>query len=191
MATTGCGCKICKANLGEFTNELILNGESPKNVLKTLQERNIKVTEKLLKKHLSAYEIYIPDKIETEESYTGEAIKVDLNRIDFSEYDFDVNDMESIVRYLQKINLKIYLNQSKITLQAQEDVINGKSPDIPKEILQNLAVAFQILDKSTGISTHINQQEAIKVVEAMGLLIQKPNQTYISYVQNSTESETN
>ena len=191
MATTGCGCKICKANLGEFTNELILNGESPKNVLKALQERNIKVTEKLLKKHLSAYEIYIPDKIETEESYTGEPIKVDLNRIDFSEYDFDVNDMESIVRYLQKINLKIYLNQSKITLQAQEDVINGKSPDIPKEILQNLAVAFQILDKSTGISTHINQQEAIKVVEAMGLLIQKPNQTYISYVQNTTESETN
>lgn len=191
MATTGCGCKICKANLGEFTNELILNGESPKNVLKTLQERNIKVTEKLLKKHLSAYEIYIPDKIETEESYTGEAIKVDLNRIDFSEYDFDVNDMESIVRYLQKINLKIYLNQSKITLQAQQDVIDGKSPDIPKEILQNLAMAFQILDKSTGISTHINQQEAIKVVEAMGLLIQKPNQTYISYVQNSTESETN
>jgi hypothetical protein len=191
MATTGCGCKICKANLGEFTNELILNGESPKNVLKALQERNIKVTEKLLKKHLSAYEIYIPDKIETEESYTGEPIKVDLNRIDFSEYDFEVDDMESIVRYLQKINLKIYLNQSKITLQAQEDVINGKSPDIPKEILQNLAVAFQILDKSTGISTYINQQEAIKVVEAMGLIIQKPNQNYISYVQNSTESETN
>jgi len=189
MATTGCGCKICKANLGEYTNQLIFDGISPKNVLEMLLKRRVKTSEQLLKKHLSAFQIPYPESVN--EIIDCEPVTVDLNKIDFSDYDFDPNDIESIVRYLQKINLKIYLNQSKITLQAQEDVINGKSPDVPKEILQNLAVAFQILDKSTGISTHINQQEAIKVVEAMGLLIQKPNQTYISYVQNSTESETN
>jgi len=190
MATTGCGCKICKANLGEYTNQLIISGFSPKDVLKTLQERNVKITDKLLKKHLSAFQIAYPES-NKDDVIECEPIKVDLNKIDFSQYNFDPNDIESIIGYLQKINLKIYLNQTRITLQAQQDVIDGKSPDMPKEIMQNLAVAFQILDKSTGISTHVNQQEAIKVVEAMGLMIQRPTQFYLPDVQNKTNSEAN
>jgi hypothetical protein len=191
MATTaGCGCKICKANLGEYINQLIISGFSPKDVLKTLQERNVKTTEKLLKKHLSAFEIPYPESDDSE-MIECEPIKVDLNKIDFFQYNFDYNDIESIIAYLQKINLKIYLNQTRITLQAQQDVIDGKSPDMPKEIMHNLAVAFQILDKSTGVSTHVNQQEAIKVVEAMGLTIQRPVQFYLQDVQNNANSETN
>lgn len=191
MATTGCGCKICKASLGEYTNQLIIDGVSPKDVLEILQNRGVKTTDKLLKKHLSAYEIPYPE-TENSEITHCEPVKVDLNKIDFSEYNFDVNNIESIIGYLQKINLKIYLNQSKITLQAQQDVIDGKSPDVPKEILQNLAVAFQILDKSTGLSTHVNQQEAIKVVEAMGLLVQRQSSFLLpSHVTNTTQSETN
>lgn len=191
MATTGCGCKICKASLGEYTNQLIIDGVPPKDVLEMLQKRELKTTEKLLKKHLSAFQIPYPSTINSEVVH-GEPVKVDLNKIDFSQYSFDENDIESIIGYLQKVNLKIYLNQSKITLQAQQDVIDGKSPDIPREIMQNLAVAFQILDKSTGISTHVNQQSAIKTVEAMGLTIQNPSQLYFpSNVQNSTHPEAN
>jgi hypothetical protein len=189
MATTGCGCKICKANLGEYSNQLIVDGISPKNVLEMLLKRGIKTTEKLLKKHLSAFQIPYPES-ETE-VIDCEPITVDLNKIDFSEYNFNPNDIESIIGYLQKINLKIYLNQSRITLQAQQDVIDGKSPDIPREVMQNLAVAFQILDKSTGMSTHVNQQEAIKIVESMGLMVQRPTQFYLPNVQNITDSETN
>lgn len=191
MATTGCGCKICKASLGEYTNQLIIDGVSPKDVLEMLQKRELKTTEKLLKKHLSAFQISYPSTNDSEVVH-GEPVKVDLNKIDFSQYSFDENDIESIIGYLQKVNLKIYLNQSKITLQAQQDVIDGKSPDMPREIMQNLAVAFQILDKSTGISTHVNQQSAIKTVEAMGLTIQNPSQFYLpSNVQNSTHPEAN
>ncbi|GEM_PF-4197005 len=156
MATTGCGCKICKSNLGEYTNELINDGISPKKVLEILESKGLKTTEKLLKKHLAAYGIYIPEKMKSEDG-SYEPITVDLNKIDFSEYDFDPNNIESIIGYLQKINLKIYLNQAQITLQAQQDVKEGKCPDIPREIMQNLAVAFQILDKSTGLSIHVNQ----------------------------------
>jgi hypothetical protein len=190
MAATGCGCKICKADLGDYTNQLIISGFSPKDVLKTLEERKVKITERLLKKHLSGFQIPYPES-DNNEIIECEPIKVDLNKIDFSQYNFDFNNIESIIGYLQKINLKIYLNQTRITLQAQQDVIDGRSLDMPKEIMQNLAVAFQILDKSTGISTHVNQQEAIKVVEAMGLMIQRPTQFYLPNVQNNTNTEAN
>lgn len=191
MATLGCGCKICKASLGEYTNQLINDGVTPKKVLEILQEKGLKITERLLKKHLSAFGISYPENMK-DEIINCEPIRVDLNKIDFSEYDFDSNNPESIIAYLQKINLKIYLNQTKITLQAQQDVIDGKSPDVPKEIMQNLAVAFQILDKSTGLSTHVNQQEAIKTVEAMGLTVQPPTQFYLPpNVQKPTNTEAN
>ena len=191
MTTLGCGCKICKAGLGNSTNELILNGESPKSVLNTLQHNGLKASENLLKKHLSAYSIPYPERAKNE-IVSCEPIQVDLNKIDFSEYNFDQHDIESIIGYLQKINLKIYLNQSKITLQAQQDILEGISIDMPKEILQNQAIAFQILEKSTGLAIHVNQQEAVKVVEAMGLTVQ--NRTYLlplSDAQNQSECQTN
>jgi hypothetical protein len=188
VATLGCGCKICKANLGEYVNELItVESVSPKEVLKILQDENVTVSEKLLKKHLSAFGIPYPENMK-DDVISCEPVKVDLNKIDFSEYDFDADKPESIIAYLQKINLKIYLNQTKITIQAQQDVIDGKCPDMPREIMQNLAVAFQILDKSTGLSTHVNQQEAIKTVESMGLIIQTPTTFYLnSNVPKSAE----
>lgn len=192
MATLGCGCKICKAGLGEYTNQLIIDGCSSWLVLKDLQKKGLKISEKLLKKHLSAFGIPYPENKDEDEDVESKPIKVDLNQIDFSEYHFNVNNIESIIGYLQKINLKIYLNQTRITLQAQQDVIDGVCSDMPREIMQNLAVAFQILDKSTGISIHVNQQEAIKTVEAMGLSVQNPSQFYLpSNVQSSSHAETN
>lgn len=192
MPTLGCGCKICKANLGEYVNELItVENVSPKEVLQILQNEGVNASDRLLKKHLSAYSIEYPETMK-DELIDCEPITVDLNKIDFSQYNFDANNPESIIGYLQKINLKIYLNQATITLQAQQDVIDGKCPDMPREIMQNLAVAFQILEKSTAINIHINQAEAIKTVEAMGLTIQSKTNLYLpSDVENNTESKTN
>lgn len=168
---TGCGCKICKAGLGEFVNENILAGESPMNVIAELEEQGLKVTKKLLKKHLSAFDIEYPsdnwDSIEID----CKPVTVDLNAVDFSEYSFNISDPDSVIIYLQKLNLKVYLNQMKITLQMQQAVIDGKAPEVPTEVLRNLATAYQILDKSTAMSTRINQAEAIRVVEALGIPI--------------------
>jgi hypothetical protein len=172
MATLGCGCKICKAGLGEIVNELITSGNSPKSVIKYLQDNGLEVSRELLRKHLSAFGIAMPDK-NKDEVLICEPVTVDLNKIDFSEYDFELSNPESIVSYLQKLNLKVYLNQLKITLQAQEDVIKGDCPDMPREIMQNLALAYQILDKSSALGIRINQQEAIKIVESMGMTINK------------------
>jgi hypothetical protein len=82
-----------------------------------------------------------------------------------------LSNPEIALELLQKINLQIFLNQSRITIQAQKNVLNGVCPDIPKEILRNQALALDMLDKSTGLSITVNQQQAIKTVEAMGLTI--------------------
>ncbi len=190
MATNGCGCKICKADLGEYTNDLISSGESPQSVLDTLQSKGVKTTEKLLKRHLSAYSIEYPDKSE-EEILECETIKVDLNQIDFSEYNFDSNNIESIIGYLQNINLKIYLNQSIITIKAQEDAINGDVPNVPKEVMQNQLIAFQMYKECSGMIMRINQQEAIKSVESQGLIIQQPTYLLPTNAQNITQREAN
>lgn len=184
----GCGCKICKAGLGEFTNELILTGEAPKSVIEALQKQGVIVSKKLLKKHLAAFEISYPDE-PIDELDICEPVRIDLNEVDFSEYNFDINQPETVIAYLQKLNLKVYLNQLRITLQEQQNVIDGQAPNVPKETMQNLAVAYQILDKSSAMGIRVNQQEAIKIVEAMGLTIQ--NQAYYlpNNVQDTTESE--
>jgi hypothetical protein len=185
VTTSSCGCKICKAELGDYTNGLITDGVTPNDVLKILQNKGLTVSEKLLKKHLSAFGIPYPEDAVIE----CEPVTVELNKIDFSEYEFDGSNPDEIISYLQKINLKIYLNQSRIALQAQQNVIDGKCPDIAPDIFRNLAVAFQILERSTGLNVRVNQQEAIKVVESMGLTINTPS-IYLPNVQNSTKPET-
>ncbi|MEO1762332.1 MAG: hypothetical protein AAFR83_10235, partial [Cyanobacteria bacterium J06629_18] len=100
----GCGCKICKNDLGEFTNELILSGESPKSVLAELEKKGLTVSKKLLKKHLAAFEIDYPHENSISDQIC-EPVTIELNDIDFTQYDFDINQVESIIAYLQKLNL--------------------------------------------------------------------------------------
>ncbi len=186
----GCGCKICKNDLGEFTNELILSGESPKSVLAELEKKGLTVSKKLLKKHLAAFEIDYPHEQNFDDSIECKPVTIELNDIDFSEYNFDINQPESVIAYLQKLNLKVYLNQMRITLQMQQDVIDGKAPSVPAEVLRNLATAYQILDKSTAMGIRINQQQAIKVVEAMGFTISDKNYLLSSNVETKTDTKT-
>ena len=186
----GCGCKICKANLGEFTNELILTGEPPNKVLTELENQGLTVSKKLLKKHLAAFEIEYPNEQFNDEILECKPVTINLNEIDFTEYNFDINQPESVIAYLQKLNLKVYLNQMRITLQMQQDVIDGKIPSVPSEVLRNLAVAFQILDKSTAMAIRVNQSEAIKTVESMGFTIADKNYLLPSNVPSKTDTET-
>lgn len=188
---SGCGCKICKSGLGELANELILDGEQPKSVLNELKNQGVIASVKLLKKHLSAYGIPYPDEQINDDDITCKPVTVDLNKIDFSQYNFDDTDPEAFIALVQKITMQVFLNQSKITLQSQQDVIDGLSPDVPKEVLQNLSLAYQMLEKSTAMGVRINQNVAIKVVESMGLTVQ--NQAFYlpsTNVQDNTESET-
>jgi hypothetical protein len=187
---SGCGCKICKAGLGEFINELILEGNSLQTAIAELEDHGLIVSKKLLKKHLAAFEIDYPDEQFFEEFEDSKPVTIQLNDIDFSEYNFDINQPESVIAYLQKLNLKVYLNQMRITLQVQQDVIDGKAPNVPTEVLRNLAIAYGILDKSTAMGIRVNQSEAIKTVESMGFTIADKNYLLPPNVPNKTDTET-
>lgn len=170
MDSIGCGCKVCKQGLGDTVNEMITNQIEPIAVLKFLDVKGCKVSEKLLKKHLSAFSILFPEN-ETQFNSTLEPVPNNLVEIDFSEYKIDLSNPEIALELLQRIALKVFLNQSRITLQAQQKVIDGIAPDMPKETLRNHALALDTLDKCTGLSVTVNQAQAIKTVEGMGLII--------------------
>lgn len=170
MDSIGCGCKVCKQGLGDTVNEMILNQIEPIAVLRFLDSKGCKVSEKLLKKHLTAFSIVFPES-ETNFVTELEPVPNNLTNINFDEYKIDLSNPEIALELLQRITLKVFLNQSRITLQAQQKVINGEAPDMPKDTLRNHALALDMLDKCTGLSVIVNQQQAIKTVEGMGLII--------------------
>ena len=171
MESLGCGCKVCKQGLGDTVNEMIQNQIEPIAVLKFLDSKGCKVSDKLLRKHLSAFSIHYPEKERDFDKIVLEPIPNNLTNINFDEYKIDLSNPEIALELLQKITLKVFLNQSRITLQAQQKVLNGEAPDMPKETLRNHALALDMLDKCTGLSVTVNQAQAIKTVEAMGLEI--------------------
>lgn len=180
MDSLGCGCKVCKAGLGDTVNEMIVNQIEPIAVLKFLDSKGCKVSDKLLRKHLSAFSIHYPEKERDFDKIVLEPIPNNLTSINFDEYKIDLSNPEIALELLQRITLKVFLNQSRITLQAQQKVLNGEVPDMPKETLRNHALALDMLDKCTGLGMTVNQQKAIQTVENMGLTIQNT----IQNVQN-------
>ena len=180
MESLGCGCKICKAGLGDNVNEMIQNQIEPVAVLKFLNSKGCKVSEKLLRMHLSAFSIPFPEN-ETQFDIDLEPVPNNLIDIDFSQYKVDLSNPEIALELLQKITLKVFLNQARITMQAQQKIIDGVAPDMPKDTLRNYSIALEALDKTSAISMMVNQQQAIKTVESMGLTI---NQSLIENVQN-------
>jgi hypothetical protein len=173
VESLGCGCKICKAGLGDTINEMIQNQIEPVAVLKFLESKGCKATDKLIRKHLSAFSIHYPEN-ETEFETALEPIPNNLTDIDFSQYKIDLSNPEITIELLQKITLKVFFNQSRITLKAQQKVLDGEAPDMPKDTMRNQALALDMLDKTSAISMMVNQAQAIKTVESMGLSINLP-----------------
>ncbi|MEG4347130.1 hypothetical protein QUB70_28190 [Microcoleus sp. A003_D6] len=172
MNSIGCGCKICKAGLSDTVNEMIQGQIEPFAVLKFLENKGCKVSDKLLKKHLSAFTIPYPEVDVNDFKTVLEPVPNNLVDIDFSQYKVDLSNTEVTLELLQKITLKVFLNQARITIQAQQKMLDGLSPDMPKDTMRNYATALDMLDKTSAISMMVNQQQAIKTVEAMGLTIQ-------------------
>ena len=177
----GCGCKACKAGYGDTINEMITNQIEPIAVLRFLDSKGCKVSNKLLRKHLSAFSIHYPEKEREFDTIVLEPIPNNVTNINFDEYKIDLSNPEITLELLQKVTLKVFLNQARITLQAQQKVIDGISPDMSKETLRNYSIALDALDKTSAISMMVNQQQAIKTVESMGLTIYQP---LVENVQN-------
>lgn len=162
METIGCGCKVCKAGLGDTINEMIQNQIEPVAVLKFLDSKGCKVSEKLLRKHLSAFSIPFPEN-ETQFDTELEPVPNNLTDIDFSQYKIDLNNPKQSIELIQKITLKMFLNQSRITLKAQQKMLDGIVPDMPRDTLANMTRTLDMLEKTSAMSMMVNELQIIKM----------------------------
>lgn len=168
----GCGCKICKAGLGEAINDLVREGASLKSVQEFLKDNDLQVSVKLIKKHLAAFDLYVDAvKIEVVESEITPNT-INLNEIDFSQYAFDLANIDSIIDFIQKVNLKIFLNQQQIVLQKQQDIIDGRDFENDGTEFRNLGIAYKLFEASTGLKKHVDVSESAKTLEAKGFKIE-------------------
>lgn len=168
----GCGCKICRAGLGEAVNDLILAGRSLKFAQNFLKNEGLEVSLKLIKKHLFAFDLYgDTNKTEVLEPEV-KPNTVNLNEIDFIQYDIDLENIESIIDFIQKVNLKILFNQQQIVLQQQQDKIDGNNFEKDTTEFRNLAIAYNLLEASGGLRQFITLSQSVKALEAEGYQIQ-------------------
>jgi hypothetical protein len=173
-----CGCKICKAGKGKIFNDFVINENPTLEQAKSfLKDNDLIADKRLINNHLSAYNLSLNDN----KSVVKEVVAIARNDekldnyLDFSQYDFDVNNPDTIVNYLQKLHLKIHLNQCQLVLKSQMEVMTGENIDVPNDVVRNAALTWKILNEVTGIGIITNQYMAIKTVENMGYKLQGDN----------------
>lgn len=194
----GCGCKICRAGLGEQINWLASRGREIEELQDYLKANGLEVSKKYVKKHLEAFglkpgnpDLNTPSGEEVElvpEPITEYEI---INSIDFSQYNFDEHSPESVIGFLQKLALKIHLGTSAIAMRdiAYAQATGGQ---VDTDSINNYIKTQSALSKITAIEMVVNQQKAIRTVEGLGLKIENFNSLLPpTIVTNQTEAIVN
>ena len=143
---------------------MITNQIEPVAVLRFLDSKSCKVDNKLLRKHLSAFSIDYQEKESVNKKGELEPISNNISDIDFSQK-IDLDNPKKSLELLQKITLKMFLNQSRITLKAQQKMIDGIVPDMPRDTLENMSLCLDMLEKTSALSMTANQQQILKMRE--------------------------
>lgn len=176
---TVCSCKICRNNLADIVNQKIIDGISILDVKKNLQKNhNLDVTENVIKRHLKAYGIDINiDKSEIIMNATDSVINkdgivlFDLNKVDLHKYDFDLENPESFVHYIQKIHIGLYLKQLEITYKELNEYQSGQRENYPNNAINNLKKLYELLEKTLGINNFVSINSAIRKITNEGYSI--------------------
>ncbi|NEQ78221.1 MAG: hypothetical protein F6K23_37670 [Okeania sp. SIO2C9] len=163
-----CQCPICLSSLENFVENRIKQGYTNEKILQELNVNlDVEIDMNELNNHLNIFGLL--ENINSDETTENKPIQVELRNIDFSKYEIDVEKPYEVIDFVQKAHLRVYLNQLEITLDAQNKALSGENIGLPPGCMRDLQVAFSILDKSTALSLIINQAQAIKTVESMGL----------------------
>ena len=173
-----CGCKICKAGKGKIFNDFVINENPTLEKAKSfLKDNDLIADKRLINNHLSAYNLSLNDSkaVDVEVTAITKNDEKLNNYLDFSQYDFDVNNPDTIVNYLQKLHLKIHLNQCQLVLKSQMEMMIDENIDIPSDVIRNAALTWKMLNEVSGIGIITNQYMAIKTVENMGYKLQGYN----------------
>lgn len=173
-----CGCKICKAGKGKIFNDFVINENPTLEKAKSfLKDNDLIADKRLINNHLSAYNLSLNDSkaVDVEVTAITKNDEKLNNYLDFSQYDFNVNNPDTIVNYLQKLHLKIHLNQCQLVLKSQMEMMIDENIDIPSDVIRNAALTWKMLNEVSGIGIITNQYMAIKTVENMGYKLQGDN----------------
>ena len=166
-----CNCKICRNNLSDTVNDLYLSGVNQVFILEMLKNTHqLIINKSVLTRHLESFELLEESTVKEHKQVINSSnqISVDLNNLSLVDYDFDIQKPESVIAYIQKIHLAIYLKQLEIVAQEIIEYQMGTREVPPSVAINNLKKLFDVLDRTTGIEVTVNQQKAIQVVETLG-----------------------
>jgi hypothetical protein len=143
---------------------MITNQIEPVAVLRFLDAKGFNTDNKLLRRHLAAFSIDYPEKESVNNKVELKAIPNTISDIDFTQ-NIDLDNPKKSLELIQKITLKMFINQSRITLKAQQKMIDGIVPDMPRDTLENMSLCLDMLEKTSALSMTANQQQVLKLRE--------------------------
>lgn len=161
-----CNCKACRKGLGETVNKLA-QSKPISEIASTLRFKNgVDISELALRDHFRYFAI-IP--IETTGSASTKKQPLNLNDLTLDQWGLTIDDPAKVVSFVQEKLLALAMRQMQIVAQEQADYLEGESPFPPsKEQIGNLRVLMSLADRFTSISLQSNQQQAIRIVQALG-----------------------
>lgn len=172
-----CICKICTNGLREVTNELAQD-KPIESILKTLKDDyGLECNRYILKRHLEAFGIESISAVDRMPAMGFEVedaryhSPIDLSELSLERWKLSKDDPAAIVSFLQEKLLCLSFQQMEIVASQQRQYLEGHTHTEPsKESISNLRVLLSLADKFTAISLQANQQQAVRIVQALGYL---------------------
>lgn len=166
-----CDCLICRKNKAGLVNDLIGQGKNFTQIIKELRKEN-RITEGVLQKHLRLTNQGQLIAAKTQEINSEQANGFDFNSIVFDKYNFEETDPTSIVEYLQKSLLFMYMRQLEIVANEQAKKYSGEDDGgWGFYQLLRLEKIEKMLHNIYPIHIFANQRIAMDVVARMGYKI--------------------
>lgn len=170
-----CICKICTNGLSEVTNDLA-QSEPVESILKTLKDDyGLECNRYILKRHLDAFGIEPTSAVDRMPSMGLETedaryhTPIDLSELSLERWKLSKDDPAAIVSFLQEKLLCLSFQQMEIVASQQRQYLDGHTHTEPsKDSISNLRVLLSLADKFTAISLQANQQQAVRIVQALG-----------------------
>ena len=151
---TRCSCKICRNNLADTVNDLYISGVNQVFILEMLKNTHgLTINKSVLTRHLESFELLEDSTVSDHKQVINSSnqINVNLNNLSLLDYDFDIEKPETVIEYIQKVHLAIYLKQLEIVAQEIIEYQMGTREIPPSVSINNLKKLFEILDRTTGI----------------------------------------
>lgn len=161
-----CNCKVCRKRLTVTINDLALSTPLDEIVKRLKFTYGVETSELSLKEHFRHFEI---TPIEAAKAITSEhRTPINLDELTLERWNLSMDQPQKVVAYIQEKLLCLSIRQIQVVAQEQGEYLSGESAVLNKDQVQNLRILMTLADRFTGISLQANQQQAVRVVQALG-----------------------